>query len=649
MQQQVWRFMGFVSAVIGLLCYSLSSSFNHLFGSWNSLKIFLYLCFSFIICFITLFAKLWQFSSSVLFKARLSVLVLIATSVYSFFYDKAMNAKPDAYILISCVAFAVMSFSLSKQTHFGFEVDLLYFFLGCIILQLMKINLLLAFVGSGFSYFLTILRSSSLLEFSELQDQDHLVIQVDSSIDDALIMSQFMACISKLKNQNEFIVPRVQRHVNLFQAKEFLIRNNLLIDSLPLEIISDLQETVKVMVAAGFEKECCHIYSSCCRGLLEECLRLEELDLKEEEKVLDIMMQRWMNACYVALGILFPSERKLCQRVFFGVSPAADLSVMVVCWEFTIGLLNYANDLATGSCSSNHLRCSLRVFHTLPGLISMFDSVFSNHHSASLKNEAIEIRKRLGEAIRVIFMEMENHIFHDMVPKVIPHDRIDLVTYLVENCFNIVLEYTDTLEQIFKDYPIPMVGDREGTSSILSIQMDRIMELLQNNLEAKSKNYTDPAFGYVFLMNNYNYILHMATCGLETNLGSDWIKKHTTKLQQNLEHYQRTWDKVLDILKLDSNESMTPLAATESMKENLRLFNQKFKQICSIQTTWFVFNEQLREEIKISIGKMLLAAYENFIGRFQTLVGKDAYEYNEYVMFDIEALLNNLFLGKQNG
>ncbi|KAK7276067.1 hypothetical protein RIF29_17199 [Crotalaria pallida] len=107
MQRGVWRFVGFVSAAVGLLSYALSSSFNHLFGEWNFSKIFLYFALSFIICFMTLFAKVWQFSTSVLFKAHMSVLILMATSVYSFFYDKAVNGKPDAYILISCFAFAV--------------------------------------------------------------------------------------------------------------------------------------------------------------------------------------------------------------------------------------------------------------------------------------------------------------------------------------------------------------------------------------------------------------------------------------------------------------------------------------------------------------------------------------------------------------
>jgi hypothetical protein len=108
MYKKVWKFVGFVSAVVGLVCYALSSSFNHLFGNWNLLKIILYTVLSFIICLMNLFASTWQHSTSLRFKAHSAFLVLTITSVYSFFSDKIMNGKPDAYSLISCAAFALI-------------------------------------------------------------------------------------------------------------------------------------------------------------------------------------------------------------------------------------------------------------------------------------------------------------------------------------------------------------------------------------------------------------------------------------------------------------------------------------------------------------------------------------------------------------
>ncbi|KAJ1437532.1 hypothetical protein SESBI_03524 [Sesbania bispinosa] len=43
-QRKLWRVVGFISSVFGLICYALSSSFKHLFGEWNIFKIIVYMC-----------------------------------------------------------------------------------------------------------------------------------------------------------------------------------------------------------------------------------------------------------------------------------------------------------------------------------------------------------------------------------------------------------------------------------------------------------------------------------------------------------------------------------------------------------------------------------------------------------------------------
>ncbi|XP_029129733.1 uncharacterized protein LOC109811045 isoform X2 [Cajanus cajan] len=115
-QEAVWRFVGFVSTIVGLLCYALSSSFDYLFGEWSLLKIFLYSIVSLLICLGNMFAKACRHSTTLRFKAHSSFVVLTVTSVYSYFADKLVNGKPDAYSLVSCAAFAIMSLSLSRQS-----------------------------------------------------------------------------------------------------------------------------------------------------------------------------------------------------------------------------------------------------------------------------------------------------------------------------------------------------------------------------------------------------------------------------------------------------------------------------------------------------------------------------------------------------
>ncbi|XVF46160.1 hypothetical protein PTKIN_Ptkin03bG0004600 [Pterospermum kingtungense] len=434
---------------------------------------------------------------------------------------------------------------------------------------------------------------------------------------------------------------------------------NMLIDALPSGTINDLHEIAKRMVAAGFGKECSHVYSVCRREFLEESisrLGLQKLSIDDVQKMpwqeLEDEIQRWIKAANVALFILFPSERQLCDRVFFGFSSAADLSFMEVCRGSTIQLLNFADAIAIGSRSPERLFKVLDVFETLRDLMPAFDSVFSDQYCLVLRNEAVTIWRRLGEAIRGIFMELENLIRRDPAKAAVPGGGLHPITRYVMNYLRAACRSRETLEQVFDEnngvVQSNKLEDRGSYSSSMSVQMAWIMELLESNLEVKSKVYRDNALCSVFMMNNGRYIVQkVKDSDLESLLGDDWIRKHTAKVRQYSTNYQRSsWNKILGALKLD-NSSLASNAIAKSMKEKLKLFNSQFEEVCKTQSTWLVFDDQLREELRISVSRLLLPAYSNFIGRLQCIpeIGRNADRLIRYSPEDIENRINELFEG----
>uniref|UniRef100_A0A1J3DIZ2 Exocyst subunit Exo70 family protein n=1 Tax=Noccaea caerulescens TaxID=107243 RepID=A0A1J3DIZ2_NOCCA len=426
---------------------------------------------------------------------------------------------------------------------------------------------------------------------------------------------------------------------------------DLIIDALPSATINDLHEMAKRMLGAGFGKACSHVYSACRREFLEESmsrLGLQKLSIEEVHKMpwqeLEDEIDRWIKAANVALRILFPSERRLCDRVFFGFSSAADLSFMEVCRGSTIQLLNFADAIAIGSRSPERLFKVLDVFETMRDLMPEFESVFSDQFCLVLRNEAVTIWKRLGEAIRGILMELENLIRRDPAKAAVPGGGLHPITRYVMNYLRAACRSRQTLEQVFEESN----GVPSKDSTLLTVQMSWIMELLESNLEVKSKVYKDPALCSVFLMNNGRYIVQKVKDGdLGLLLGEDWMRKHNAKVRQYHMNYQRSsWNKMLGLLKVDTTAAgMNGLGKT--MKEKLKQFNTQFDETCKAHSTWVVFDEQLREELKISLARLLLPAYGNFIGRFRNLgdIGKNADRYIKYGVEDIEARINELFKG----
>jgi len=96
--------------------------------------------------------------------------------------DKSANGKPNGLSLISCGAFALMSLCLSRQINLGFGADLLNFFLGCLTVQLMEINLMLFIVAAILCYCFMILRSKeSESEIGTVPMEDHVTIELGTA------------------------------------------------------------------------------------------------------------------------------------------------------------------------------------------------------------------------------------------------------------------------------------------------------------------------------------------------------------------------------------------------------------------------------------------------------------------------------------
>jgi hypothetical protein len=238
------------------------------------------------------------------------------------------------------------------------------------------------------------------------------------------------------------------------------------------------------------------------------------------------VIERWIKAFNVAVKILFPGERRLCDRIFFQFSSAAHFSFMEICRGSTIQLLNFANFVATGSRSPERLFKILKVFETLRDVIPEFESLFCDQYSVSLRNEAITIWKRLGEAIKGIFMELKNLIRQDLTNVTDLGGGLHPITQYVISYLREVCRSRITLEQVFDN-------------SSLSEQMRSIMDVVESNLEAKSKLCEEPSLHNIFSENNNRYLFQMTKDNeLGTLLGKDWIRKHSLKVLQYDEQYK---------------------------------------------------------------------------------------------------------------
>lgn len=440
------------------------------------------------------------------------------------------------------------------------------------------------------------------------------------------------------------------------------------------EVLSNLIRLSKTMIAIGYETECSEAYFLARRNALEHSLHTLGF---EKHSIDDVQKMQWelLEREIVAwIGIfkqctsLFSNEQKLAKAVFPDHGPISDILLCSLAQGLTATVLNFASAVALTKSSSEKLFKFLDTYEALRDILPNLESMFPEDWMKEFKAEDYFIKGRLGEAIVSIFSELDSSIKADAGRTPVPGGAIHPLTRYTMNYLKYACEYKETLEQIFKDHykmeredsgsssegapPLPpkeAAGAAKG--SPFEAQLMKIMDLLDENLEAKSKLYKDHALSSIFLMNNGRYILQKVRGSNEVNnlMGDAWCRKKSTDLRQYHKVYQReTWGKLLSYLHPDGLTSHGKVVKPQ-LKERFKNFNNMFDEIHRTQSTWVVCDEQLQSELRVSISNMVVPAYRSFLGRYNQFFtpGRQTEKYVKFQGEDIENFIEELFDGKK--
>ncbi|KAJ6804833.1 uncharacterized protein M6B38_184990 [Iris pallida] len=415
---------------------------------------------------------------------------------------------------------------------------------------------------------------------------------------------------------------------------------DIIIDAIPPGSVSDLRSIAERVIAAGFGREIAQTYSASRRDFLDESLsrlgvrrRTSEEDFHSTPwNVLEDEIQRWVRAANLSFRVLFPSERRLCDRIFSRA--VADLAFLECVRESAVQLLEFAESVSAAAKSPERLFRVIDMYETIRDLLPDIDPPFAD--------QFYSVYKSLGSAIRGIFMELENLIRRDPAKTPVPGGGLHPITRYVMNYLRAACGSRRILEEVMEEDGEGMIhpsDDLDRPSSSLSVQMAWIIEVLQGNLETKSKIYKDPSLSHIFLMNNGRYIISKAKDSeIAVLMGEDWIRRQSARVRKWAGEYQKaTWSKVVTVLKIDDSTSST---SAKAIKERFRAFNAYLEEIWMEQKDWVVADERLKEELRVSAAGIVIPAYRNLVGRWEGVVGN-----LKYGLVDVEMMIDQLFEG----
>lgn len=454
---------------------------------------------------------------------------------------------------------------------------------------------------------------------------------------------------------------------NLHMRGPSLGGDDLTLDLIHPNAIIELKEIADRMIRSGYEKECCQVYSSVRRDVLDECMSIlgvEKLSIEEVQRIdwkaLDEKMKKWIYAVKIVVRILLTAEKRLCDEIFAGSDLIKEVCFTETAKGCVMQLLNFGEAVAIGRRSSEKLFRILDMYDALSSVILDLQELFNDEEAGEMVcSEAKGVLDGLGNAAIGTFVEFENAVQGETSRRPVQNGEIHPLTRYVMNYVKLLVDYSDTLNVLLEDMgEIPeteslQVNDRDNTelesNSPIAVRMQLLLKSLESNLEEKSRLYEDGGLQYVFLMNNILYIVQKVKgSDLGNLLGDNWIRRRRGQIRQYATSYLRaSWSKVLSCLKDEGIGGSSSNASKVVLKDRFKNFNACFEDIYRIQTGWKVPDVQLRDELRISISEKLIPAYRSFMGRFGSHLesGRNAGKYIKYSSEDLENYLLDLFEG----
>ncbi|XP_024030904.1 exocyst complex component EXO70B1 [Morus notabilis] len=426
------------------------------------------------------------------------------------------------------------------------------------------------------------------------------------------------------------------------------------------DVVLSMNKIAKEMIFGGYESECCEVYMIARRNALEEILQslgFEKITIDDVQKMHWESLEReivpaWINTFRQCATVHFAEERSLAEAVFSDHNPSIAASLFSnLARGVVIQLLDFSEGIAMSKRSAEKLFKTLDMYETLRDMVPKMDGLFpADECAAELSTETSLARSRLGEAAICIFCDLENSIKADTGRTPVPGGAVHPLTRYTINYLKYACEYKDTIEQVFKEHS--KTDDRKDDEvSPFSVQLIRVMDLLDSNLETKSKVYKDVALSSIFMMNNGRYILQKIKTSAEINglMGDTWCRRKSSELRQFHKNYQReTWSKLLGCLSHEGlNVVNGKVAKKPVLKERFKSFNAMFEEIHRTQSSWVVSDEQLQSELRVSITAVVIPAYRAFLGRFSQYLdpGRQTEKYVKFQPEDLENYIDELFDG----
>ncbi|TMW88037.1 hypothetical protein EJD97_019104 [Solanum chilense] len=434
-------------------------------------------------------------------------------------------------------------------------------------------------------------------------------------------------------------------------------------DEVSESVMADLKAIADCMIAAGYGRECVKLYKVNRKSVIDQTLfylGIEKLNSYQVQKMdwelMETKIKNWLSSVKIAVNALFRGERILCNYVFSSSVNIRDSCFSEIANDGALTLFLFPEMVMKfKKLSPEKMFRVLDMYEILCQLWVELESIFTFDSMEVVKAQAMASLSKLGDAIRAMLSEFEIAVQKDS-SKVVVGGGIHPLTRYVMNYLVFLGDYSGAISDIIVDYsPMsiqmlsescylsPTSGDGDSPSSPIVVRLTWLVLVLLCKLDGKAQLYKDVGLSYLFLANNFNYVvLKVRESNLKLLLGSEWISKHEMKVKEYMSKYERTgWSKVVTSIP----ENLTTEISPSEVKEYFIIFNSSFEEVYRKQTSWVIPDPKLRDHVKISLASKIISIYQAFYEMYQGELDIGTESIVRFAPDDLQNYLSDLFLG----
>jgi len=260
----------------------------------------------------------------------------------------------------------------------------------------------------------------------------------------------------------------------------------------------------------------------------------------------------------------------------------------------------------------------------------------------------------LAEVARKIMFRFQDSINNDTLKKLPEDGTVHELTSRTLKYVQELLVWTEAAGTVLRtDLGSVRSGvswlDTEGAAQLLGDWLHSVLNALQSNISRKAKSYENPAIAWIFLLNNYDYILRfLRSDRLEDVV--DYIPQIFTTYENLVEeavqrYSDATWRDILAVLEVEPINGQLSKKARETIKEKYTAFNEGLEKTLELQKDLSVPNKDLCEKLRRINIDVILPAYEKFDNayRFSGFSQKNPQKYLKYMASDVEGVVKRFF------